>query len=386
MSPVAVNSKPKPSARAQQARPSRPLTASQLGLTLLPWTARPEDTFGAHLLATLDSQLRILLTEQRTAGDANEPESVHQMRVATRRLRVALRSAEGGLDEPRRAELESIRSELAWLNGLLGPVRDLDVLSERLHLEAETLSEADQTGFAEIDGAIEDERTDTRETLTAGLAGRRYRALLRALARLIRKIAEEPEAVPNPAVVTNGHRPPAAEPAGEKTAEQDTEQAEPTGEQDESGHEEAAGTREAPEAEPDADPVALVRRPIRKLRKQVAGLNDPPAATELHQVRIRAKRVRYAAEQAAGLTSKNKRLTQLAKAARQLQDVLGEHHDTVAAEQKLRELAEHLSPDGALVIGRLVEREYISRAERESEWRKIWHRLERRAEAVQAGR
>lgn len=341
MSATAV--KTRSSTTPNQARPARPLTAAQLGLTLLPYTAAPDEGFSAHLLATLDAQLRVLLTEQRSAGDPEQPEAVHQMRIATRRLRVALRTAEAGRSDPERAELEALRAELAWLNGLLGPVRDLDVLTERLRREAETLPELDWPGFTEINATIDRERAASRETLTAELAGRRYRSLLRALAGQVRRLAEAPDALPEPTASANGSAPPATEPA------------------------------------------ALVRRPVRKIRKEVAGLADPPTATELHQVRIRAKRVRYAAEQAAGLAGKNKPLNQLAKAAKRLQDVLGEHHDTVAAEQRLREIAHTLSPEGALVAGRLVERESGYRADREARWWELWHELDRQAQAAGTG-
>jgi CHAD domain-containing protein len=316
------------------------LTAAQLGLTLLPYTAEPDEGFSAHLLATLDAQLRILLTEQRSAGDPEQPEAVHQMRIATRRLRVALRTAEAGLAEPERAELEALRTELAWLNGLLGPVRDLDVLGERLRREGENLPEIDRPGFTEINTTVERERAAARETLTAELAGRRYRALLRSLAGQVRRLAEMPGAVPESAASATGSTPPATE------------------------------------------STTLVRRPIRKIRKEITGLTEPPTATELHQVRIRAKRVRYAAEQAASLAGKNKRLNKLANAAKRVQNVLGEHHDTVAAEQRLREIAHLLSPEGLLVAGRLVERERGLRADREATWWRLWHKLDRRARAV----
>jgi CHAD domain-containing protein len=318
---------------------SRPLTATQLGLPVLPCVAEPDDSFGMHLLATLDTQLRVLLEHQRSAGDPDEPEAVHQMRIATRRLRVALRAAEAELPQRQHDELEGLRAELAWLNGLLGPVRDLDVLAIRLADEGASLTDDDQPGFAEINDAIRQEGIPARQELLAGLAGRRYRALLRAMARLIRELAAEPEAVREP---------------------------DPT----------------QSSATPEGDSEAILRRPVRKLRREVAGLDQPPAADALHQVRIRAKRVRYAAEQAADRATRRKRLKQLAKAAKQLQDVLGEHHDTVAAEQRLREIAKSLSADGALVAGRLVEREWNQRADREARWPEAWHDLQRQTNEV----
>src|SRR5207244_3110067 len=67
----------------------------------------------------------------------------------------------------------------------------------------------------------------------------------------------------------------------------------------------------------------LVRKPWKKLKRAVDALDEPPADEELHAVRIAAKRVRYAAEAVAPLLGKPAR--DLAEAASELQDILGEH-------------------------------------------------------------
>src|SRR5690242_12387331 len=61
------------------------------------------------------------------AGDAG---AIHDMRVATRRLRSTLRTYRGVLPDPRRTE--GLRDELRWLGDALGAVRDGDVLGEKL--------------------------------------------------------------------------------------------------------------------------------------------------------------------------------------------------------------------------------------------------------------
>src|SRR5215469_5824329 len=106
----------------------RPMTADSLELPDEVRAAGRHDSLTAHIRATVDAGLRVLLTEQATAGRADEPESVHQMRVAARRMRVALRMDKGAIG-PAAVHL---RGELAWLGSLLGGVRDLDVLTERL--------------------------------------------------------------------------------------------------------------------------------------------------------------------------------------------------------------------------------------------------------------
>src|ERR1700743_2497004 len=114
--------------RAPDRRRPRPLTAATLGLPDEVRVAGRHDSLTAHIRATVDAALRVLLAEQETAGRADSPESVHQMRVAARRTRVALRADRGGIG-PAGA---SLRAELAWLGDLLGGVRDLDVLCDRL--------------------------------------------------------------------------------------------------------------------------------------------------------------------------------------------------------------------------------------------------------------
>ena len=71
----------------------------------------------------------------------DDPEDVHKLRVATRRLRSDLHSFGAVLDPPR---TESIRSELGWLGGVVGAVRDTDVLSARLATRLAALPEADR--------------------------------------------------------------------------------------------------------------------------------------------------------------------------------------------------------------------------------------------------
>ncbi len=59
----------------------------------------------------------------------DEPDSVHQMRVATRRLRSTLRTFGRVL---RRADTAHLAAELKWLGGVLGEARDAEVLRKHL--------------------------------------------------------------------------------------------------------------------------------------------------------------------------------------------------------------------------------------------------------------
>ena len=100
---------PPPTARRAAPRP-RPASAGDVVLGYL----REQ----AARLGSLDPLVR-----------ADEPDSVHQMRVTTRRLRSTLQSF--GEVIPR-SGTEEILAELKWLGGVLGEARDAEVLASRL--------------------------------------------------------------------------------------------------------------------------------------------------------------------------------------------------------------------------------------------------------------
>jgi CHAD domain-containing protein len=114
----------------------------------------------------------------------------------------------------------------------------------------------------------------------------------------------------------------------------------------------------------------LVASAYRKVRKRVRKAGDEPSDELLHQIRIRAKRCRYAAEAVAPVAGKPAR--GLAKAAAGLQDVLGEQHDAVVAEAWLRQGVRGARRDEALVAGELVCLQRSAAAEARSQWRKAW--------------
>jgi CHAD domain-containing protein len=113
----------------------------------------------------------------------------------------------------------------------------------------------------------------------------------------------------------------------------------------------------------------------KRLRKTMTALGEEPADEELHAARIRVKRVRYSAE-AAGMGD---RFTERAK---ELQDVLGEHQDSVVAEAQIRELLERVRGSGrtAFAAGRLVERQQQRRRTARRAWPAAWKRLQKAGE------
>ena len=73
----------------------------------------------------LETQYRAIVEHDAGTRLGRDPEELHKMRVATRRLRAFLRTGRPLLDAD---WAEALRLELRWLGGVLGPVRDLDVL------------------------------------------------------------------------------------------------------------------------------------------------------------------------------------------------------------------------------------------------------------------
>jgi len=117
----------------------------------------------------------------------------------------------------------------------------------------------------------------------------------------------------------------------------------------------------------------LARGDWKTLRKGVAALPDRPADPELHRIRILAKRVRYAAEAAEPIAGKI--ATRTADAAAALQDVLGDHQDSVTAQGWLREAGKGAR---AFVAGELTALEREVAARDRAGWHNAWKKLDRK--------
>jgi CHAD domain-containing protein len=104
-----------------------------------------------------------------------DPEDVHQARVATRRLRSDLRTFRGLVQAAWASEL---RDELGWLAGILGAVRDRDVLLARLRRRADGLAAASRPRALGVFATPETARGEARGELLGTLGGDRYLALV----------------------------------------------------------------------------------------------------------------------------------------------------------------------------------------------------------------
>jgi len=284
-----------------------------------PFVAPPDAAPREALAIAIREQTRRMLVHDPGTRLGEDIEDLHQLRVATRRLRAYLRAARPIVD---REWAEELRAELGWLGAALGPARDLDVLVARLEEDVAGLDADEEAGRRLIEG-LQRERMTARDAVVEALSSERYLALLDRL--------------------------------------------------------EGLAVDAVPPGRKDVSLRGLARRELRRTRRAAASLSAEPADAELHDLRIRAKRVRYALELAEHeLGRKGARAIRAAKA---VQDVLGEHQDSTVAEERVRALAAAV-PELGLAAGRIVDRERARRAAARATWRDAWRRFERRARSA----
>ncbi|MFJ6749978.1 CHAD domain-containing protein [Streptomyces sp. NPDC091266] len=283
---------------------------------------------GDVVLRYVRAQMRAII-ELDPAVRRDLPDAVHRMRVATRRLRSAFRSYTKVLD---RDVTRPIGCELKWLAGELGKERDQEVLTERLRVGLAELPGTLQLGPVAARLRIWSQRSRlvARQELMAELDGARYLALLESLHALL----EDPPLL-------------------------------------------KAAARPAPEVLAKA-----VLKDYRRLAGRMATALDTPAGPgrdeALHRARKAAKRTRYAAE--AARPALGKPAKKFTRRTKRVQQLLGDHHDSVVARATLRELAlqAHRAGEGGFTFGLLFGREEARAARHERELPARWKKASRR--------
>ena len=163
--------------------PLRPSRAGKFSRALEVLAARsslgPEAGWASFAGRTIAAELDRLRAFAPVAAAGLDPEGVHGMRVATRRLRSALRLFREALQDT-----THLGGELRWLAGVLGAVRDLDVLSAGLPRLAERAG-VDDDALAPAASLLAADRREARATLVRTLGSGRYRALLAEAAALV---------------------------------------------------------------------------------------------------------------------------------------------------------------------------------------------------------
>ena len=283
---------------------------------------------GVVVLAHLRDQVDTLKAFD-PAVRRDQPDSVHKMRVASRRLRSALATFRPLLDAE---SSDDLRAGLKWLADILGEARDAEVMQDRLTTMATDDAagmdaEADAKAAGDMSSELEARLRTAHAQVLRVLDSARYFRLLDSLDALI----------DSPSWSSAAHEP-------------------------------------AHEVLP-----ALVRLDWRRVKKRATAAEHAATSAEqdveLHELRKAAKRLRYACESLAPVFGKSAR--KLGAAAEDLQEVLGEHQDSVVSQQLLRELATQggLAGESVLVLGRLqhLEQEHAerSRAHYKTAWKQV---------------
>lgn len=281
------------------------------------------DSAGDVLLSYVAEHLQKLkLQEPRVRRE--EPDAVHQMRVASRRLRSALATYRPLLEGE---TASGLRSELRWLAGVLGASRDIQVieegLSDRLAAESAYLIVGPIT--QRISDKLDADFEAARQQSAAALDSVRFRRLIAALDAFL-----------------------AAPPLTEEASE--------------------PARRIVPRR---------IRKEWEKLQKLVRVAEETQPGSQdrdlaLHEVRKRTKRLRYAAETAIPVRKKPAR--ELADAARDLQSSLGTLQDSIVARDLLLRLAvsAQLRGESAFSYGRLHAVEQGRAAASEEAFHRAW--------------
>jgi CHAD domain-containing protein len=290
-------------------------------------------TAGAALVDYLAAHVDRLAAEDLRAR-RGEPDSVHQLRVAARRMRSALQSYRRLLDRERSEPLVDALRELARA---LAPARDAEVLHARIRdglagLEPELLLGPVQAQVTRHYARVE---AEAAAAVLSTLDADPYARLRRDLDELLQR----------PPLTKRAARP---------------------------------ARKELP---------AHVKRAARRLDQAVTVAIDPARPADerdvaVHNARKAGKRLRYATEVARPAAGKDAK--RFAKELKGFQDALGEHQDTVVAREALRELAAlaHGSGENGFAFGVLHGRDDARAAEIEAElpdlWAQAWRPRNRR--------
>lgn len=284
------------------------------GKPLVPESAVLRRPGGRRLREAFAKQLESLLAHDPGVRLGSDSENLRRHRVATRRMRAFLRATRAYVDPSWSKSLTELLSELGRDTG---PARDLDVIIEHARPALEAAAGPDRAGADRLLGLLGSERDSVHGQLLARLDSEAYRLLLTRL-------------------------------------------------------------RFPPRFRPDVEDVPLervARKEFARLARKVKRAGSSPDESAIHSLRITLKRARYAAELASPRGGAGRRFLE---AAKKLQDLLGEHHDAVVAEEQLRSLTvRDDATAAAFVAGRLAERQVDRRAAVAERLPSAWRRLRR---------
>ena len=272
--------------------------APDLGATAI----NPDDRAIDRAYAVLRRRFVEFLTSGGGVALGEDPEYVHKMRVATRRLRAAFRIFQSVLPRSLMEALDGFR----WFAEVLGPVRDLDVQLAYFESVRRADDGDDAGAFEPLITQFQRQRAIARGDLIEALDSPRYTDLVEAMHAAL---------IAGPVI-------------------------------------EATGVLSREHAR------SLIRRRYRQFREDARLLRRASPHVEYHALRVRGKRLRYSIELFNDLFGATGR--RALNSLRRLQDLLGELQDLDATDVRLRGLVDipptDVPPAGFMLIGRLIER------------------------------
>ncbi len=132
----------------------------------------PEDSMTEAGRKILFHQLEIMLQKEPEARIEGNIDAIHDMRVATRRMRSAIRIVGGFYRKS--GPLNVFSKSLKQIAAALGGVRDLDVFRSTIHHYVETLPEEAQGSLDAFRDSLNEEMHDARKALHKTLDSERY--------------------------------------------------------------------------------------------------------------------------------------------------------------------------------------------------------------------
>jgi inorganic triphosphatase YgiF len=286
-----------------------------------------EDSVVSGARKVVAVQLEELRVHDPGTRRGDDAEAVHDMRVATRRLRAALSMFSTAFPPRLRTTL---RDELKWLRGCLGGVRDIDVQLQRVVAFCASTPAGLRAAVESYSRYLERRRTEYRKIMSEALRSPRYFALLERLEKF--SIGAMP--VSDDA---------ALRPVGGLAAE-------------------------------------VVAAAYQRVRKRGRKVQAEPTPEDLHELRIRAKRLRYALEFCRDLAGRDAR--RAVRRLVRLQDLLGAFHDAVVAADFVRQYVEtggRRAGSAALItMGAFLGQELHRADDKRRDFGRVWKRFEGR--------
>ncbi len=272
-------------------------------------------------LGQLRRHLTAWIRHEPGARLGSDPEELHQLRVAARRIEATL----GLFKHLLPPRLVHARQGAKGVLRALGSVRDLDVQLAELRRYSSALLSPERTAAAPLRSRLEEERGRTHHRMLGTLDSEATRHWLETL-----------------------------------------------------DHASANFTAPAAPTAPQAATVLpeRVRSRFRKLKKAVRKLNSRSTMEEYHSVRRCAKQLRYAIECGAGMFGKP--AEEMLKVLRRLQDGLGVQQDASMAKNRLAALAAEgspLPPETLFFMGRLAEHHLGETRQARKTLARCWRRV-----------